>query len=196
MWLALAACTSLQPVAPIGNTDFQANEQALRAYPNWALTGRLNVKQSQKSDTVNLNWQQQQQRFEIRLWGMIGLGATRVYGGDHGVTVEKAGEKPVQLPNLEALTKDYLNFEFPAAYLLYWVRALPVPGIAATTEFDVSSRLSSLSQRDNRGRLWQLTFERYVQVQDVVLPGRIKLATGDLQLTFLIDQWQLNAATP
>jgi len=53
-----------------------------------------------------------------------------------------------------------------------------------------------LSQRDNRGRLWQLTFERYVQVKDVVLPRRIKLATGDLQLTFLIDQWQLNAATP
>jgi len=100
------------------------------------------------------------------------------------------------LPNLEALTKDYLNFEFPAAYLLYWVRALPVPGIAATTEFDASSRLSSLSQRDNRGRLWQLTFERYVQVQDVVLPRRIKLATGDLQLTFLMDQWQLTAAPP
>jgi outer membrane lipoprotein LolB len=196
LWFTLAACASLEPAAPLGSTDFQANQRTLLAHQDWSLKGRLNVRQNQKSDSVNLSWQQQDQRFDIRLWGMIGLGSTRVYGSNRSVTVEKAGERPLQLPNLEALTKDYLSFEFPAAYLLYWVRALPVPGIAASTEFDANSRLAGLSQRDSKGRVWQLTFERYSQVQDVVLPGRIKLATGDLQLTFLVDEWLPNAATP
>jgi len=196
LWFTLAACTSLEPAAPVGSTDFQANQRTLLAHQEWSLKGRLSIKQGRQPDTFALNWQQQIRDFDITLRGTLGIGSIRVYGSDHGVTMEKSGEQPVQLPNLEALTKDYLNFEFPAAYLLYWVRGLPVPNVVATTEFDANSRLSSLSQRDSKSRVWQLSFDRYSQVRDAVLPGRIKLATGDVQLTFLVDQWQLNAAAP
>jgi outer membrane lipoprotein LolB len=196
LWVGLAACTSLEPTMPVGNTDFQANQKTLLAHQAWSLKGRLSVKQGKQPDTVSINWQQQARDFDITLRGTLGIGSTRVYGSDHGLTVAKSGEQPVQLANLEMLSRNYLSFEFPADNLLYWVRGLPVPGIAATTEFDANSRLSSLSQRDSKGRVWLLTFDRYAQVQDAVLPGRIKLATDDVQLTFLVDQWQLNAAKP
>ncbi len=194
--LTLAACSSLEPVAPIGNTDFQTNERALLAHQNWTLIGKLSVRQSRQSDTVSINWLQQSRQFDITLRGALGIGSTRVFGNDHGLTLQKSGEQPVTLPSLEALTRDYLDFEFPAAYLLYWVRGLPVPGIPATTEFDANSRLVTLSQRDNKGRPWQLTFDSYSQVQDSVLPGLIKLKTADIQLTFRVTEWQFNAAQP
>ncbi len=194
--LALAACTSLEPVAPIGSTNFQANQQELLAHQEWSLKGRLSVRQERQSDTVNINWQQHNQNFDITLRGTLGIGSVHLYGNDHGLTMEKSGESPVNLPNLEALTKDYLSFEFPAAYLLYWVRALPVPGMSAATVFDENSRLTSLTQNDSKGRPWLLTFDRYAVVQGLVLPGRIKLTKDAVQLTFLVDQWQLNAALP
>lgn len=194
--LCLSACSTLQPTPPIGNTDFQANQQALLSQKNWALKGRLNIKQDRKSDTVAMNWLQQNQGFDITLSGFAGIGSTRLYSSGNAVIVEKAGEKPVRLSSLAALSRNYLDFEFPAANLLYWVRGLPVPAIAATTAFDANSRLSTLVQQDNKGRDWILAYDRYVAIGNVVLPGRVRLSMDDLQLTFLVDEWQLSPSVP
>jgi len=192
--LIVAGCTSL-PLAPVGNTDFQANEKALLTRKDWSLQGRLGVRQENQSDSVALVWKQQDQQFDLVFRStLLGLGTTHVYGTVQRVTVEKAGEQPVTLPGLQALTKQYLSFEFPAAYLVYWVRGLPVPNVAATPEFDEHSRLISLVQRDDKGRGWQLQYDRYTEVETLVLPGRIKMNTDGLQLTFVIDKWQPGAA--
>jgi outer membrane lipoprotein LolB len=194
----LAACQTLPP-PPVGNTDFQANQRALLAHEQWSLKGRLNVRQDKQSDTVEIYWQQQAQRFDISFRSaVLGLGTTRVFGIPTSVTVEKAGETPVTLPSLAAVTQHYLQFEFPATQLLYWVRGLPAPGVTAATEFDEHSRLASLTQRDNQGRDWQLNYDRYSEVAGMVVPNRIRLSTGNLQLTFLVnaDGWQLGSSAP
>lgn len=190
--LTLAACQSLPP-PPVGDTDFQANQRTLLQREAWSLKGRLNVRQEKQSDTVEINWKQQGQRFDITFRSaVLGLGTTRVYGVPTNVTVEKAGEAPVTLPGLAAVTQQYLQFEFPATHLLYWVRGLPAPGITAATEFDEHSRLTSLAQRDDQGRDWQLGYDRYSEVAGAVLPTRIRLSNGSMQLTFLVnaDGWQ------
>lgn len=194
----LGGCASVQtPSATTANPDFNLHQQAVLAHEDWQLDGRLNVRQGQQSDTVSLNWQQSNQVFDITMSGALGLGTTRVRGSDAaGLRVEKAGEDPIRLPNLQALTSSYLNFEFPAAHLLYWVRGLPVPQLTAITAFDSNNLLLTLSQRDVDGRSWQLEFDRYESVNELPLPGRIRLSTDEVQLTFLINDWQLDAAVP
>lgn len=191
LWLALLAGCATRGGGSIANTDFNAHRDAVLAKTDWQLDGRLNVRQPNQSDTVNLNWTQQAQNFDITLSStVLGLGTTRVSGNDSGLVLAKAGEVPVTLPNLQALTHDYLNFEFPAANLLYWVRGLPVPGAAATTGFDSNNLLVTLTQRDTSGRRWQLTYDRYAVVDGFPMPGRIRLAADDLQLTFLVREWR------
>ncbi|MES2606181.1 MAG: lipoprotein insertase outer membrane protein LolB [Pseudomonadota bacterium] len=195
----LSSCASLDNpnTAATANPDFNLHQQAVLAQPDWQLDGRLNVRQGQQSDTVSLRWQQRNQDFDLSLSGALGLGTTRVRGNDEaGLTVEKAGEAPVTLPNLQALSRNYLSFEFPAAHLLYWVRGLPAPQLAATTTFDSNNLLITLDQRDTDGRSWQLTYDRYETVAGVPLPGRIRLTADDVQLTFLVSDWQLGAASP
>ena len=193
--LVLCACSTL-PLAPIGDTNFVANQQALEAQRVWALQGRLNLRQGSQSDTVNIRWQQQDENFDIVLRGALGIGNTRVHGGNQGLLLEKSGEKPVSLANLEALTQDYLGFEFPAGYLSHWVRGLPVPEIPAIPSFDDNSRLVALVQEDKLGRRWQLGFDQYKEVGKLILPGRIRLEQPDFKLTFIISDWQLGAASP
>ena len=198
LWLAmLAGCATRPEVGSIANPDFASHSTAVLARTDWQLSGRLNVRQQNQSDTVNINWQQQAERFDITLSSTIlGLGTTRVTGSDSSVVVEKAGEAPVTLPSLQALTRDYLSFDFPATHLLYWVRGLPVPGLGGTLGFDTDNLLSTLTQDDGAGRRWQLTYDRYAAVDSVPLPGRIRLVAGELQLTFLIREWQLSPSAP
>jgi outer membrane lipoprotein LolB len=193
----LTSCTSLDKQYPgIANPNFAQHQAAVLTQQNWQLQGRLNVvqqktHQNKQSDTVAIHWQQQAEHVDLTLRSVVlGLGTTQIVGSDTGLTINRAGQESVSLPNLQSLTRDYLNFEFPASYLLYWVRGLPVPELPVRTEFDDKNLLTTLHQRDHQGRTWELSFDRYTAVDSQPMPGRIRLNTDNLQLTFLIDEWQ------
>lgn len=175
--------------------EWEQHQASVSAIEDWELRGRLNVRQESANDTVNLVWSQQgsteAQQFDIRFSGTLGLGATVVRGDNSGIVVEKAGEEPLYLRDLAELSRVYLEFDFPAAHLLYWVRGLPVPTLGATASWTPNARLATLEQTDREGRRWVLDFDRYDEARVPALPGRIRLEQGDLRLTFLVSDWQL-----
>lgn len=187
--LLLAACAT-QPLV-INDPDWQRHEASIAALNNWELRGRLVVRQNGNSDTVNINWRQHDDSFDLRLFGSLGLGAVRVFGTSNAVTVEKSGEVPVTLPSLAAVTQEYFGYEFPTAELLYWVRGLPAPRAGSST-LDDNGMLATLMQKDATGLNWSLTFDRYMELGSkpgTYLPGRILAQREGLELRFLIDSW-------
>ncbi len=75
LWLASCAISSnTGPTDP----DWLRHQESVLALSDWELSGRLNVRQQNASDTVSINWQQQDQNFEIRFSGTLGLGAVEV----------------------------------------------------------------------------------------------------------------------
>lgn len=191
--LLLCACASL-PEAP-ANPDWERHRQQVGALADWTLSGRLNIRRLNQSDTVQINWNQQPRSFDLHLSGSFGLGAVRVYGSRDAVTVEKAGAAAVTLPSLAALTQEYFGYEFPAALLQYWVRGIPAPDLPARTTLDANQLLGTLAQNDAQGRQWALSYDRYQPSGNVFLPGRIRVQHEGLQLTFLISDWQLPAGS-
>ena len=187
----LSACTSM-PTAQV--SDWQSHQASLTAMQQWILRGRLNIRQNRQSETVNLSWQQTPQEFSIRMSGALGLGAVNLSGNQSGVTLERSGEETVFLPDLDALSHDYLGYDFPAAYLLYWVRGLPALGLQASNTTNDQNLLQTLIQTDTSGQRWDLAFESYQAVDTLILPKRIKMQSQGVQLTFLIDKWQLTAS--
>lgn len=196
--LLLAACAT-RPLV-LDDPDWRRHEASVTALENWELTGRLNVKQHAQSDTVQLNWMQRQETFDLRLGSsLLGLGAVHVHGIPTRVTVEKAGEAPATLPGLDAVTQQYFGYDFPTAQLLYWVRGLPAPGLGGSSTFDANRMLATLRQVDASGLEWHLQFDRYLELDGgagmVYLPGRIRAERAGLQLTFLVSAWQVPQTT-
>jgi outer membrane lipoprotein LolB len=183
----------------IDDPDWQQHAQTVAALENWELQGRLVVRQESGNDTVNISWRQVDADFDLRLFGNLGLGAIRVYGAPGAVTVEKAGEEPVTLPGLEAVSREYFGYEFPTAELLYWVRGLPAPARGGSNTLDANGMLATLRQDDASGLEWNLTFDRYLELQGAAsttgattmtyLPGRITAQRDGLELRFLINDW-------
>jgi outer membrane lipoprotein LolB len=187
--LLLAACAT-QPLV-IDDPDWQRHEASIAALKDWELRGRLVVRQDGGNDTVNINWRQQGESFDLRLFGGFGLGAVSVAGAPGAVTVEQAGEEPVTLPSLAAVTREYFGYEFPTAELLYWVRGLPAPRAGSNT-LDDNRMLATLRQNDASGLEWNLSFDRYMELEGrpgTYLPGRILAQREGLELRFLIDDW-------
>ena len=165
----------------------------MAALRNWELSGRLVVRQDGNTDTVNINWRQQDDDFNLVLSGSLGLGAVRVRGNAAEVTVEKAGDEPVTLPSLADVSREFFGYEFPTAELLYWVRGLPAPELSGSHTFDANRMLATLQQQDMNGVVWNLTFDRYAALEGSVnmtyLPGRIVAQREGLELMFLINDW-------
>lgn len=196
--LLLSACTNLQksytfPKAP---PEWEARLETVSAITIWTLEGRLNIRQGNQSDTLNLNWAQQQRTFDINISGTLGLGAVHLWGTPELAILEKAGEEPRSLFSLDELTREILGYPFPARHLLWWVRGLPTPDWQAEGGWNQAGELALLLQTDNAGREWILEFDRYSPVDNIPLPGRIRIKQGDLQMTFLINSWQLPETAP
>lgn len=187
--LLLGACAS----SPLQSPGWQAHRASVTQVTDWQLDGRLNIRQGRESDTINLNWRQSGDRVSIRLSATaLSLGGVHIEGDDTQVTIEKSGEEPRVLPGLDALSGEYLDYDFPAAYLRWWVRGLPVPSLPATPVLDQNQLLHSLVQTAPDGQRWELSYENYEQVGTVIMPRRINLSSQGVLLRFLISDWQLS----
>jgi outer membrane lipoprotein LolB len=187
--LLLAGCASLPPATmPV---EWQAHAETLASLQTWTLSGRLNIRQGRQSDTVNLHWAQDRTAFSIRLSGTLGMGGVQLQGDDTQVLLEKAGEEPRLLPSLEALGREYMDYDFPAAYLTWWVRGLPVPDLPAQSTLNEQNLLQTLVQHSPEGQRYELTFERYSVVDGLALPSRITLQSQGVMLRVLVDGWQI-----
>jgi outer membrane lipoprotein LolB len=191
--LLLGACAS----SPLQSPGWQAHRESVTQVSDWQLDGRLNIRQGRESDTINLNWKQSGEHVSIRLSAtVLSVGGVVIEGDDASVTIEKSGEEPRVLPGLDALSSEFLDYDFPAAYLRWWVRGLPVPSLPATPVLDQNQLLFSLVQTAPDGQRWELSYENYEQVDNVILPRRINLASQGVLLRFLISDWQLNHVEP
>lgn len=183
----LSACTS---VAPLGSPtiDTSAHEQALIALEDWVIRGRLNIRSPDEARTVSLRWEQHADTFDINMSGFIGIGTMLLQGDDTGAQLQKGDAPPYYAADLESLSADWLGHEYPAERILFWIRGLPAPGHGFQALRDESGLLSTLQQGE-----WQLVFDRYSEHAGLWLPGRIRMDNGEIQLTFLIQDWGLPA---
>jgi outer membrane lipoprotein LolB len=192
--LLLTGCATQAPLV-IDDPDWLRHQDAIAAVHDWELSGRLVVRQNGEADSVNINWMQQGEVFDLRLFGSFGLGAVRVHGLPRRVTVERGNDAPVTLPGLGAVTQEYFGYEFPTAELLYWIRGLPAPGLRGSNTFDMNRMLATLRQVDASGVEWTLSFDNYIELEGEVamayLPGRISARREGLELRFLVYGWRV-----
>jgi outer membrane lipoprotein LolB len=181
----LAGCALQPPVTIRGEAD-PALQAQLAGVERWQLDGKLAVRTPQQSESARVQWAQDGDSFDIRLSGPAGLKATRIYGMPGGVRFEQ-GERRESAGSAEALSERLIGWPLPAAGLTYWLRGLPArdvpPQAASYTE---QGWLAELEQAG-----WQLHFSQHQPVGNVVLPGRIEAARGDVRITVIIKQWTL-----
>lgn len=188
--LLLAGCASQSPLPSIDNWDHY--QQRLAAIDEWQLQGKIGFRltgpEGRHSGSANFNWQQQPRDYAIRLYGPLGQGSTWIKSDGKEVKLEQAGKQPLTATSPEELMYQSLGWWLPINDLTYWIRGIPAP-YSPIIEQQQSPQgpLNSLHQAG-----WQLTYSRYNQVEDWQLPGKIVAQRGDIKLTLILKEWQLN----
>lgn len=186
----LTACSSLHQRETLdfgGDADaWQTHRATVQPVHSWTLQGKIGVRSPAESGSGTLTWLQDQDRYDIRISGPLGRGATRLQGSKQGVTLDMAGQPSVQARSAEALLEQQTGWRLPVEHLLWWVRGLPAPDSPSRLQLDSQSRLARLAQAG-----WTVEYSRYQEVNGLQLPQRLQLSARDILLTLVITQWNL-----
>lgn len=173
MTLLLAGCARFGPQP--GSSDLTEN---------WALSGKMAVRNATEASSFNVDWEQRAEDFEIELSGPLGQGAVQISGEPGSVTLTQ-GDDQVTRSTLRELAYEITDLDLPLDYLQYWVRAKPYPGIEATIDRDVDSR--QVQRIIQSG--WQVDYPLYFNETGESLPRRIDFARNGSSGRLVIRNW-------
>ncbi|OPX56843.1 outer membrane lipoprotein LolB [Oceanospirillum multiglobuliferum] len=186
MLLLLGGCASTEVLKPTGESYMQRHNDERTKLTHWQMNGKIRVKTADSSDSANLLWQQNGQQYRIILSGPFGQSGATIQGDPYQVQLLLPEKGAYQASTPEQLLHDYFGWNLPLSHLFYWVRTLPAPLLPYQSNLNEQQQLAQLIQDG-----WEIRYDRYHEALKPMLPGRMKISKGDLQLTLVINQWQL-----
>lgn len=167
-----------------GCAGFGKQPGASELTENWALSGKMAVRNATEASSFNVDWEQRAQDFEIELSGPLGQGAVQINGEPGSVTLTQGDDK-VTRSTLRELAYEITDLDLPLDYLQFWVRAQPYPGIDATIDRDVDSQqVQRITQSG-----WQVDYPVYFDETGESLPRRIDFARNGSSGRLVIRNW-------
>lgn len=184
--ILLAGCAGTERMDAPVNAAWEQRQQVLNELEEWSIQGSLHVRDNQDSQSARIRWWQQQESFQVNLWGTFNIGATEISGTAERVTVTQAGEPPFISEEPEMLFYEQLGFELPIHYLHYWIKGMPFPDVDAALTFGELNQVTSLNQNG-----WQVQYLAYTNYGLASLPTRIRLSKSPLRLDLVRLDWTL-----
>jgi outer membrane lipoprotein LolB len=183
----LAACARL-PVGTDGRS-LAERRQTLEAESSWEMRGRLTVDTGDRAIQGRFNWRQDSDVLELIVRNPLGAGVLQVAGRPSALTVTSRGETRT-LTDPEVELSELVGWWLPIASLPLWLLGFPDPGFRSATEPGQGGTLAAIEQR-----LWRVAYPTYQlgavgTGNTVLVPRRIDLTHGELQLRLTIDDWQ------
>jgi len=185
--MLLAGCATRTP-QPEALVDWPARDARLLLLDRWDLRGRIAVKADSGGGQGDLQWRQQGEATDIRVSGPFGAGAYAIRWDAQSLSVSSRDGEYVRSWSgrdaAEQFLAEQLGWSFPAVSSRYWLRGLPDPASPAKGTYAARGELVSLEQSG-----WTVTYGRYVEVANLLMPARIEMQNPRARLRLVIDRW-------
>ena len=176
--LVLSACEtfSVIPQEPTGTESSQEN---------WRIRGKFSFRSEQVSESGNFDWQQHGDRYQVRLFGPLGIGAVTISGDSDQVRIRTRDQDLISQQPQQTL-RELTGMNIPINSLNYWLLG---------QRTDSNGTDANGTEREDSG--WTLTYTEPKLFQAVVqdtsttreLATRIVGHNGPHQLKLAIKSW-------
>lgn len=191
LWLGACSFIPSHPPSPdpgVSDTplilQWQRHQAEMQTFTQWRLVGKIGIRTANETNSAHVNWEQQNDQFQINLTGPFGQGAAELSGNFESVLLKIAGHEDIQTDQPEVMLLERTGWDIPIKTLLHWIKGIPSPDQQATFELDTQGRLTQLTQAN-----WQLEYTSYQQLESLWLPKKIQLHRNQIKLTLVIKGW-------
>ncbi|MDO6446448.1 lipoprotein insertase outer membrane protein LolB [Colwellia sp. 1_MG-2023] len=169
----------------------EARLEKLKHIQQWQIKGKIAFLQKNKRESASLFWQYHQDTGQqtLKLTTYLGINVLTLHtdNGQHRVEID--GEN-YQSDNLEQLIYSLTGLILPTNALNYWLKG-QVYSAADTISYDKQSELPNKLTSYYQGNIWQISYKKYQQVNDVSLAHQLSIKQNDLTIKIMINQWKL-----
>lgn len=170
----------------IDDPAWELRRAALADLQRWSLKGRMALRTDKESWTVTLHWENEVDRFQLRMIAPLGQGTWQLTGNRDLVALTTDDNQIYEAADSESLLRQTLGWEIPLEGLEYWVRGMPQPN----KPFDRILLDSEARMVDLKQSGWEIKIERYQKVQGMDLPGKISMFNPHFSVKLVIQDWQ------
>jgi len=181
--LLLILALALTGCAPPLVRPLPADRPVAAELPRFALEGRLQVRDAERTAAVGIDWQHEASRDDWLFTGPLGQGIARIEADAAGARMTLADGRRSQAASAAELAGSLLGVDAPFASLPRWVTARPGDG-AQVREVDGQGRL----QRVVDGG-WTIEYIEYAGDTADALPRKMDIHRGDTRLRLIVDAW-------
>lgn len=187
----ISGCSNTESLQQASSPYMDQHTRNLSQLTHWKIAGKIRLKTEESSDSANIQWLQRGDSYSLTLSGPFGQTGALLEGTPYQVVLTIPDEGRFTDRSPESLLYNHFGWDLPLSSLFYWVRTLPAPGSDYQSELNSEQRVARLQQDG-----WDIHYDRYRPVSNSdsagpTLPGRMKVAKGKLELTFIINQWSL-----
>ncbi len=173
--LLLSACVTPPHTNNITKTNLE----------HWTASGKLGVKKGSRAKAVNFKWENKGNIFNIKLHGAMGFGSSSL-SNQNGIVELKTKDGIRRSESAESLLQNLLGWTVPVDGLRYWIKGIPSP--IEDIEFQEMNPSGELAILHQQG--WKIQFQKYQQIEGLLLPRKIVAKRDQLKLTIAIKNWR------
>ena len=192
IWLLLAAsgCATQGPVSDDTRAEYwDIHRNKTDKLNVWKLSARMSVRQENEGWSASLYWQQDHDRFDIRIIAPLGQGSVEITGDTDEVELHTDDNQIYRDKDVMNLMKENLGWEIPVNAMKFWVKGIPDMGKKIEgRSLDSSGRLTELLQLG-----WRVNYQAYTRVDGNYVPSRITLSREGITVRLNINRWTLSS---
>ena len=176
----LGGCAAVPPALEQAPSPLPSQPSAKQE--GFQIIGRMAVQYDGQAFSGGLRWRHTLAADELLLSSPLGQGVAQIVRDADGITlVNAADQQTYHAQDAEELTEGVLGWRLPLSGMAYWVRGKAAPG-ANQPRYEAGQ----LVRLDQDG--WQIDYSGYSQIGGELLPKRIFLQRGDLDIRLVIDE--------
>ena len=184
----LSACASLPQPSAVDDAQraYERHVETLSARQVWTLTARVAVRHEEERWHANLRWQQNQDAFDIQLYGPLGRQIAHLQGDTGAVVLRMPDGQRLEASEPSALMQQAVGWSMPVAGMRYWLMGLSAPQAPIQAKaLNEAGLLQELAQQD-----WTIQYDRYQDASGQIMPQRLQMQWQDTQLRVVADSWE------
>ncbi|MBV1914684.1 MAG: lipoprotein insertase outer membrane protein LolB [Pseudomonadales bacterium] len=193
--LLLSACASNRGPETAEQNDsirWQQHLNEVQKIAGWYVTAKIIIKSADERFSGYLAWQQGQADYEIDFVGPMGAGAMRITGNAEQSLLIIPDKPAYSGSSPEQLLRDNTGYRLPVSQFYYWARGIPNPELPYQPRLNHRGQLKQLRQLD-----WDLEYSDYQPFNGAVLPGKVVMVSGELEIKLIRLNWQaIDSAVP
>ncbi len=178
LMLQLISCASV-PEKSAALFDLSGRD-LLYAKTEWSFKGRIAIVSKDEAVSANIAWERLQDKENIVLSGLFGMGKSRIILEKGRVEIESAGKRSVYYGNASDIVHSELGVRIPVTALKFWVLGVVDP----SASFVVNDK--GFEQHG-----WLVTYLQMQVDNGNELPRKIRVEQGSAKLKLIVNQWEI-----